>query len=189
MDESFIKYVKGGEVRYLNEIVIYHDDGSFTCNVTKEAAVADGWSQYLEPEFQAARDFTESAAQSSTTLRDEDALLILPYIPEWASYVGKSLKSGFVVKHGGRPWRVRQDIPSVLENQAPGIDTAALYERIDEKHEGTVGDPIPYEAPMEIFSGKYYTEDGLLYLCTRDSGTALTHGLAELVGQYVEEAA
>ena len=188
MNESFIKYVKGGEVRYLNEIVIYHDDGSFTCNVTKEAAVADGWSQYLEPELQAARDFTESTALTSTTLRDEDALLILQYIPEWERYVGKPLKSGFVVKHGGRPWRVRQDISSVLENEAPGLSTTALYERIDPHHEGTAQDPIPYEPPMELFSGKYYAESGILYLCTRDSGQPLTHTLAQLLGLYVETA-
>lgn len=39
---------------------------------------------------------------------------------------------------------------------------------------------------MEIFNGKYYTQDGVLYLCTRDSGQALTHNLSELVGLYVE---
>lgn len=40
--------------------------------------------------------------------------------------------------------------------------------------------------PMEIFSGKYYTEGGVLYLCTRDSGQALSHDLSALVGLYVE---
>lgn len=32
---------------------------------------------------------------------------------------------------------------------------------------------------------KYYSEENLLYLCNRDSGTALTHRLADLVGIYV----
>lgn len=63
--------------------------------------------------------------------------------------------------------------------------TESLYERIDIENEGTIDNPIPYEPPMEIFEGKYYTEDGVTYLCTRDSGVALTHALSALVGQYV----
>lgn len=57
---------------------------------------------------------------------------------------------------------------------------------IEVEHEGTEADPIPYAVPMEIFAGKYYTEDNQLYLCTRDSGTALSHPLSTLVGLYVE---
>ena len=45
---------------------------------------------------------------------------------------------------------------------------------------------IPYAPPMEIFAGKYYTEADQLYLCTRDSGTVLSHPLSALVGLYVE---
>lgn len=41
---------------------------------------------------------------------------------------------------------------------------------------------------MEIFNGKYYTQGGVKYLCTRDSGTALTHDLSALVGLYVTNA-
>lgn len=43
----------------------------------------------------------------------------------------------------------------------------------------------PYASPMEIFNGKYYTQDNVLYLCTRDSGQALTHNLSELIDLYV----
>lgn len=45
---------------------------------------------------------------------------------------------------------------------------------------------IPYTPPMEIYSEKYYKQDGQLYKCTRDSEQALTHNLAELIGNYVE---
>jgi hypothetical protein len=67
------------------------------------------------------------------------------------------------------------------------MDTAALYEVIVKEHEGTESDPIPYTPPMEIFEGKYYTQNDVLYRCTRDSGTALSYNLADLVGLYVEE--
>ena len=75
---------------------------------------------------------------------------------------------------------------AVLENQPPSLDTAALYEVIEVEPAGTQDDPIPYMPPMEIFNGKYYTQGGVLYKCTRDSGQALSHDLSALVGHYVE---
>ena len=61
-----------------------------------------------------------------------------------------------------------------------------LYEVIEVEPAGTQDDPIQYTPPMEIFNGKYYTQGGVLYKCTRDSGQALTHDLAALVGLYVD---
>ena len=46
---------------------------------------------------------------------------------------------------------------------------------------------IPYTPPMEIYSEKYYKQDGQLYKCTRDSEQALTHNLAELILLWVEK--
>ena len=40
---------------------------------------------------------------------------------------------------------------------------------------------------MEIFNGKYYSQNGKVYLCTRDSGKPLAFNLADLVGLYVTE--
>jgi hypothetical protein len=39
---------------------------------------------------------------------------------------------------------------------------------------------------MEIYNGLYYTQNGVLYLCFRDSGQPLYHDLALLVDVYVE---
>lgn len=44
----------------------------------------------------------------------------------------------------------------------------------------------PEYVTMEIFKDKYYIEDEVLYKCTRDSDTALSHYLFSLVGLYVE---
>lgn len=57
---------------------------------------------------------------------------------------------------------------------------------IADLHYLKVSPEIPYAPPMEIFKGKYYTEADQLYLCTRDSGTVLSHPLSALVGLYVE---
>lgn len=37
-------------------------------------------------------------------------------------------------------------------------------------------------------SGKYYSQDGKVYRCTRDTGNPVYNALSELVGLYVEEA-
>lgn len=70
-------------------------------------------------------------------------------------------------------------------HQTPDI-IPALWARLDVEHVGTLEDPIPYATGMEIFNGKYYVENEILYLCNRDSGTALYNNLADLVGHYVE---
>lgn len=69
-------------------------------------------------------------------------------------------------------------------HQTPDI-VPALWLRLDVDHAGTLEDPIPYATGMEIFNGKYYKENDILYLCNRDSGTALYNNLADLVGHYV----
>lgn len=64
--------------------------------------------------------------------------------------------------------------------------TPALWKKVVLDHTGTIDDPIPYSNGLEIFNGKYYTQNDVLYLCTRDSGTPLYHDLSALVGIYVE---
>ena len=39
---------------------------------------------------------------------------------------------------------------------------------------------------MEIFNGKHYTHDGVLYKCTMDSWQSLSYNLSDMIGLYVE---
>lgn len=73
----------------------------------------------------------------------------------------------------------------MLEGQYPSTSTAALYEEINETHAGTIDDPIPYNNNMELVQGKYYTQDGIVYLCSRGTGQAVYNPLKDLVGLYV----
>lgn len=75
---------------------------------------------------------------------------------------------------------------TLSEEWEPGLNTASLYKVIDKEHAGTIGDPIPYFPPMEIFKDKYYIQNADVYKCTRDSGTPLSHNLQDLIGLYVE---
>lgn len=119
-----------------------------------------------------------------TTFSNNEALKVRDLFDDWSDFIGQTLNAGEIVRTAEGLWRVRQEHVAQA-HYAPSIHTAALYERIVRDHEGTESDPIPYAPPMEIFNGKYYTQDGVLYLCNRDSEQALTHNLSELVGLYV----
>lgn len=124
---------------------------------------------------------------NNTDMTNSDALAVKDLHPEWSSFIGKSLKAKSRVLYNGHLYRVRQDISSVLENQPPSIHTAALYEEINEENAGTLEDPIPYNNNMELFEGKYYSQNGITYKCTRSTGQAVYHDLSALVGLYVEK--
>lgn len=188
-------YIKDGTIRDRSRIVIIKGNIQII-NPTEEMVLEDGWILYTPPappEPQPTvndqlRDMVLEQYNGRTDITDEEALKRPLLVYPWDTYVGKALAKGQVVSRDGKLWRVRQAVAAVLENQPPSLDTAALYEVIEVEPAGTQDDPIPYTPPMEIFNGKYYTQGGVLYKCTRDSGQALTHNLSDLVGLYVESA-
>lgn len=123
---------------------------------------------------------------NATPLTDNQAISVKNLHPEWKEFIGKSLSTGFRVLHKDALYKVRQDISVVLENQPPSIYTAALYEEINKTHDGTKTDPIPYNNNMALELGKYYIQDDIIYMCTRDTGQAVYQDLSDLVGIYVQ---
>lgn len=120
-------------------------------------------------------------------LTDKEALSVKEVYPTWESKIGNTIEQGYIVLYDENLWRSRQE-HSVLEVYPPSMETASLYEVVEIIPTGEKDDPIPYTPPMEIFEGKYYSENGILYLCIRNSDTALTHELSALVGLYVNVA-
>lgn len=118
-------------------------------------------------------------------LSDNEALSVKDFYPTWESKIGDNVEQGYKMLYNDNLWKVRQN-HLIQEHYPPSLATAALYEVIEEQHEGTIEDPIPYVPPMEIFNGKYYIQNDVKYRCTRDSLTALSHDLNSLVGLYVE---
>lgn len=190
-------YIKDGKIRDGSRIVI-RKDGFQVISPTEEMILADGWESYIPPEVgpvkseptieEQLKELILEQYNSRTDITDEEALKRPLLVYAWDTYIGRSLITGQIVSYNDTLYRVRQDISSVLDNQAPSLDTAALYEAIEVEASGTADDPIAYVPPMEIYNGKYYTQNGVLYLCTRDSGTALSHDLSALVGLYVTTA-
>lgn len=128
------------------------------------------------------------AGIQTMSLTDSEALKVKSMYPHWNEFVGKSLTTGMKVQYDDKLYRVRQSIATVLENQPPSIYTAALYEEINETAAGTKDDPILYNNNMELFAGKYYSQGGVTYHCTRDTQQAVYADLKDLVGIYVEVA-
>jgi hypothetical protein len=118
-------------------------------------------------------------------LSDNESLSVKEMFPRWEDMIDKTIESGFVVYHKNNLWRARQTHTAHNE-YAPSFDTASLWEIIVKEHSGGYDDPIPYTPPMEIFGGKYYTQEGVIYICTRDSDIPLTHALKDLINISVD---
>lgn len=126
-------------------------------------------------------------------LTDEQALEVKEMFPMWDEFVDKVITIGTRFQYEGKLYEVLQD-HTVLSHYQPSINTAALYKEVvletNEEGElnGTLENPIPYEGNMVIENGKYYSQGGVTYLCTRDSGNPVYHALKDLIGLYVEAA-
>ena len=124
-------------------------------------------------------------------LTDKEVLEVKEMFPMWDEFVDKVITIGTRFQYEGKLYEVLQD-HTVLTHYQPSINTAALYKEIvleiNEEGElnGTLENPIPYEGSMVIENGKYYSQGGVTYLCTRDSGNPVYHALKDLIGLYVE---
>lgn len=188
------KYIKNGVIKTRNQIVI-KKNGRQYINPIEELILADGWVEYIpEPymptprtksKFEIVEELVVKQWNERTDISNEEALDYMVIVYAWEEFIGNGLPIGKIVSHNDRLWRVRQEHTAMAE-YAPSLNTASLYEVIEKEHEGTIADPIPYMPPMEIFEGKYYIEEDVVYNCVRSSDTALSHSLSALVGIYVE---
>lgn len=102
----------------------------------------------------------------------------------WSDYIGATLEAGLRVLHDDRLYEVRQPV-LVQSHQSPGsVGMEAIYSEINITNEGSLTDPIPYYTNMLLSVGKYYSQDGVIYLCIRE--IQAIHPLSALVGHYVE---
>lgn len=122
--------------------------------------------------------------RARTITDDQKALEVKVLYKQWSKQIGKKLEVGEYIQHKDKLYRVLQ-AHVAQDTWAPGNGTESLFVVIDKDHKGTLDDPIPYTTNMELFANKYYSEDGVLYICTRDSINPLYNKLSELVGIYV----
>lgn len=115
---------------------------------------------------------------------DATALRMVAYYPDWTA--GTAYAAGDRLVYNGNLYKVLQ-AHKAQETWLPGAGTESLYTRIDEQHDGSKYDPIPYSGNMALENGKYYSQSGKTYLCNRGTGNPVYNSLADLVGIYVTE--
>ena len=102
---------------------------------------------------------------------------------EWQA--GKSYTANTKLRYKSRLYSVLQAHTSQADWTPDAVP--AIYEVIPNANEdGTQEKPIAYTIGMRVFEGLYYTEDDVLYICTRDSGIPLFNALSDLEGLYME---
>lgn len=131
------------------------------------------------------------ARSQAQSLSDQDAIQAKILYDEWAdlckeSYVAQEI--GFKFVHKNQLYKTAQAGFRFQSQWEPGSQgTESIYTLIDEEHAGTQEDPIPYKKNMELFNGKYYTQNDVSYLCIRDSGIPMQYDLANLIsGGFVQ---
>ena len=131
------------------------------------------------------------AEMNSLDLSASQALEVAHWYPvlfETEGYEeGKPIAMGVRVQYNGKLWEARQD-HTIASIYAPSLATASLWKEVTEEGAdvGTIENPIAYEGNMELEEGRYYSQDGVVYLCTRSTGVPVYNALKDLVGIYVD---
>jgi len=191
---QYYKIIDGKTVFYKDPLIV---DGMQIYNPSEELLIAAGWMEYTPPEPEPV-DYTKYEPDEYTIVEklkqlaqaqvaqqtDEEALGNIELFPTWQSKLGVQVNQGERLYFDDKLYKV-------LQTHTPQDDwrpdtTASLYVQvIAESDAGTIDNPIPFELNMELVEGKYYTEDGVKYLCIRALAQSVWH-LADLVGNYVE---
>ena len=134
---------------------------------------------------------------NSLHLSPTDALQVKHWYPTWGVdegfLEGDEIEKGTWFQYEDKLYAAMQT-HTIQAIYPPSIHTAALYTEVTEDYNeedeenGTRENPIEYNGNMALENGKYYTQDGVVYLCTRDTINPVYNALKDFVGLYVEVA-
>lgn len=131
------------------------------------------------------KDLVEDNKNNINTfgLTDEESLQVIDWFPAWKANV--ELKTGEKISYNGKLYEILQNHTS-QDGWEPSINTASLFKEVAINNTfGTKDNPIEYNNNMALESGKYYIQNNIKYLCTRDTGIAVYNDLAALIDIYV----
>ena len=166
-------------------------------NPSEEILETAGWLEYIPPEptpvdttkyepypEEVVEKIKKLMQQQVAQQTDEEALENIELFPTWQSKIGVQVEQGDRLYFDDKLFKVLQT-HTPQEDWRPDT-TASLYVQvvIDSADTGTIDNPISYSTNMELVEGKYYMDEGVLYLCTR-SLAASYWSLKDLVGNYV----
>jgi hypothetical protein len=154
-----------------------------------DTAIVRKWTvkRDMRPLSQSAVTNMLIAQQINTLVVDDNtALRMKQYYPTFDEIVGQKVKQGFKFTHGNKLWSVVQPELTIQKHYPPGDGMESMYTKVNEQHDGTLEDPIPYDGNMVLEQGKYYSQNDSTFHCYRDTINPVYVPLAGLVGQYVE---
>lgn len=130
-------------------------------------------------------------AEQINTLAVDDAtaLRMMEFYPDFDELVKRKYTAkdaGYKFRHGDVLYKTAQPNIAFVAHYPPGVGMESMYTRIDETHDGSEFDPIPFVTNMVLEEGKYYTEGGVLYYCYNGSGNAV-HGALAHMAAFVKE--
>lgn len=191
--KQYYKIIDGKEVFYKDPLIV---GGMQIYNPSEELLIAAGWMEYIppippEPDNTKYEPYTEEVVDKIKQLlqeqvkqqTDEEALENIELFPTWQSKIGVQVSQGDRLYYDDKLFKVLQT--HTPQNEWRPDTTASLYVQVVADDAGTIDNPIAFEVNMELVEGKYYTEDGVKYLCVRALAQCVWH-LADLVGNYVE---
>ena len=174
------KYVNGKYIELTEEEITDMQDA---------AAQAEAEEKHRPLSFPEVQEMLVRQQINTLTVDDQTALRMAEFYPEWVDLATEQYsteKVGFRFTHDGNLYKTIPANHTFQADWVPGVGTESIYVRIDEAHDGTKYDPIPYDGNMALESGKYYIQDDVIYLCNRDTGQPVYNALSELVSIYVD---
>lgn len=105
--------------------------------------------------------------QKATDIPDEQALEMPDLFRTWDEVLaaGEQLEADTVLNLDGQLYRVVQPVTPQEHQRPDGEGMLAIYRPIDQTHEGTKEDPVPFVYGMDTEQGTYYSSGGKTYLC------------------------
>lgn len=129
------------------------------------------------------KSIVQIAKMKLSELNDNKAIDYSELYPEWSSKIGKEVTVGTRLWYNGNLWKV-VNAHTVQADWTPDTASSLFVKVAKDIEKGTIDNPIHYSVNMELIEGKYYIEDGIIYLCTRSLAQSVWK-LADLVGLNV----
>lgn len=105
--------------------------------------------------------------KKATDIPDEQALEMPDLFRTWDEVLaaGEQLEADTVLNLDGQLYGVVQPVTPQEHQRPDGEGMLAIYRPIDQTHEGTREDPVPFVYGMDTEQGTYYSSGGKTYLC------------------------
>lgn len=129
------------------------------------------------------KSIVQIAKMKLSELNDNKAVDYSELYPEWSSRIGKEVTVDTRLWYNGNLWKV-VNTHTVQADWTPDTASSLFVKVAKDAEKGTIDNPIHYSVNMELIEGKYYIEDGIIYLCTRSLAQSVWK-LADLVGLNV----